>query len=215
MLIASSYPFLDVIWTIPRDRPVGDLVLDPDHRVQRPVPPPRHRRWGEGAVDDLRDHPAVPRRVHLPARRAQRHGGTQRDAIKQQQSQMDDYVRSVAAKGTIRPSRSPRPRSCWTTARSPRPSSTASRRRRWASRRPGCLTVAVDVRMAVAVPMAPARLAGTRVVLTFGWAAGGGAAVETTVTTLSGWLARAGGRPTAAAAGLDDVGVVAAGREHT
>src|SRR5262249_38455821 len=45
--------------------PLDHLVLVADQGLRRRLSAARHRRRVEGAVDHLRDHPSVPRRVHL------------------------------------------------------------------------------------------------------------------------------------------------------
>ena len=117
---------------------VRDLDLDPDHGAGRHIPPPRHIRVRKGPVDHRDHRAAVLRRVRVPDRRAQGHdrAGDQEPAGR---PIPDGPVREVGRRAG-RPGRADRQgqASCWTPARSPRPSSIRSSRRRWprASRSP-------------------------------------------------------------------------------
>ena len=76
MLIASSYPFLEVFWTMLIFFAffiwIWLLFIVFADLFRRT----RHLRMGEGRVDRLHHHPALPGRVRLPDRRAQGHDRT-------------------------------------------------------------------------------------------------------------------------------------------
>ena len=67
-VLAYDYPLLGIFWTHALVLPLDRLDRAAVPGVRRHLPQPRHGRLGQGAVVDLRDLRAVPRRVHLPDR---------------------------------------------------------------------------------------------------------------------------------------------------
>ena len=131
MLLASSYPFSYVLWTmfifflwIIWFWLLFTVFVDVFRR--------HDIHGGEYALADLRDHPAVPWRLHL------HHHAERRDDSAQSRPRQSPAspVRLVRPRDCERRQRKRRPRSrtpssCSTRARSPRTSSTRSSRRRW------------------------------------------------------------------------------------
>ena len=78
MTLATSYPLLEVFWTIADLLRLRRLDLDPVHHVRRPVPPSGHRRVDQDGVDHLRGHLPVPGRVRVRDRPAQGHAANAR-----------------------------------------------------------------------------------------------------------------------------------------
>ena len=136
MLIAEAdFPFLDVLWTIIVFFAWVAWIWIVDHVLHRPLPPPRHRRLGQGRLGRVRDRDPVPRRARLSDRPARRDARAQRRAGQEPAGRRS--TSTCARPPAARRARSPRPRSCSTPARSPRRSSTRSRPRRWPESRGG------------------------------------------------------------------------------
>ena len=75
-MLATDYPLLEVFWTILIFFGFFIWIWLLFMVFARHLPPHRHRRMGQDGLDHLRDHPALPRRVRVPDRRAQGHDRT-------------------------------------------------------------------------------------------------------------------------------------------
>jgi hypothetical protein len=98
MLVASSYPFLDVFWTILIFFLwVAWFMLL--FRFSATSSAGTTSAAGQDGLVDLRDLPAVPRRLRLPDRREQGHERARPRQMQSDRQQFDQYVRETATTG--------------------------------------------------------------------------------------------------------------------